>query len=220
MFKKLLIKCDLITVTGMHIGGNDTFSAIGTVDSPVIRDAYTGYPIVPGSTLKGKLRSLLTRMYAKNIDDLPNFDDDDNKIKRIFGSSKPVYAARMQFTDCFVTNYEEMKNIGLTEVKFENAIDRRTAVANPRQLERVVPGVRFGVRITYNNVNENELNEDLEILAEGMRLLEMDYLGGHGSRGSGRVMFKNFSVTDENGKEITDLVQKFKVVSDYELLSN
>ena len=53
MYGKILIRCDLIVCTGMHIGGSSAFSAIGAVDSPVVRDPYTGLPIVPGSSLKG-----------------------------------------------------------------------------------------------------------------------------------------------------------------------
>ena len=58
MYGKLLIRCKLTVLTGMHIGGSDTYSAIGAVDAPVIRDPRTHLPIVPGSSLKGKLRSL------------------------------------------------------------------------------------------------------------------------------------------------------------------
>ena len=56
MYGKILIQCDLIVRTGMHIGASGAFSAIGAVDSPVVRDTLTGNPIVPGSSLKGKLR--------------------------------------------------------------------------------------------------------------------------------------------------------------------
>ena len=59
MYGKLLIRCDLVVRTGMHIGGSSSYSAIGAVDSPVVRDLRTGMPIVPGSSLKGKLRALL-----------------------------------------------------------------------------------------------------------------------------------------------------------------
>ena len=65
-------------------------------------------------------------------------------------------------------------------------------MANPRQIERVVPGVRFGVRIVYDVMNPDEVQEDMEQLAHAMRLLQLDYLGGHGSRGSGRVSLSGF----------------------------
>ena len=38
MYGKILIQCDLIVRTGMHIGASGAFSAIGAVDSPVVRD--------------------------------------------------------------------------------------------------------------------------------------------------------------------------------------
>ena len=217
MAGKLLIECELVTITGMHIGGTDTFSAIGAVDSPVIRDVRTGLPIVPGSSLKGKLRCLLARSLTENIETLPRFDEDAEPVRRLFGSSKPVCAARAQFADCFLSNYEEMQRVRLTEVKTENAIDRVTSVANPRQIERVIPGVKFGVRITYNQVDAQQTKEDFTLLAKGMKLLEMDYLGGHGSRGSGRVSFRNFRVTDESNTDREEFTKIFDAVDEYEL---
>ena len=77
MYGKILIRCDLEVRTGMHIGGSSAFSAIGAVDSPVVRDPYTGYPIVPGSSLKGKLRTLLARSTCQDIEHMPAFDKDD-----------------------------------------------------------------------------------------------------------------------------------------------
>ena len=89
MYGKILIRCDLEVRTGMHIGGSSAFSAIGAVDSPVVRDPYTGYPIVPGSSLKGKLRTLLARSTCQDIENMPAFDKDDERILRLFGSSEP-----------------------------------------------------------------------------------------------------------------------------------
>ncbi len=67
--------------------------------------------------------------------------------------------------------------MGLTEVKTENAISRSNSVANPRQIERVNPGVKFGVRIVYDIAKKEEMEADLTLLAKGMKLLQMDYLG-------------------------------------------
>ena len=58
MYGKIVILCEMKVVTGLHIGASGAFSAIGAVDSPVIRDPMTQMPIVPGSSLKGKLRTL------------------------------------------------------------------------------------------------------------------------------------------------------------------
>lgn len=226
MYGKVIIDCTLLVRTGLHIGGSSVFSAIGAVDSPVVSNPNDGNPIVPGSSLKGKLRTLLARSYAKDIRNMPDCNNDDAVIIRLFGASKstdskPV-TARLQFADAFVCNEDEMKSIGLTEVKFENTINRKDCTAKPRQIERVVPGVRFAVRIVYDVTadTEAEVLEDMQVLAKGFKLLQMDYLGGHGTRGSGRVSFENFKMKDfESGLDLEKLCAVFKDVENYEVLS-
>lgn len=218
MYGKILISCDLIVRTGLHIGSAAQFSAIGAVDSTVVRDSITGYPIVPGSSLKGKLRTLLARSLTKDVQKMPDFQKDDNVIIRLFGSPEPK-AAQLQFADCFVNNLEQMQKVGLTEVKAENTIDRATAIANPRFIERVNAGTSFAVRIVYNVIDENTVAEDMKLLAKGMKLLQLDYLGGHGSRGSGRVSFRNFKLTAfETDIPCRKLETAFQEVAEYELL--
>ncbi|MCI6434916.1 MAG: type III-A CRISPR-associated RAMP protein Csm3 [Clostridiales bacterium] len=218
MYTKILIQFDLEVVTGMHIGGSSAFSAIGAVDSPVIRDALTGRPIVPGSSLKGKLRTLLARSFAGDIQKMPEFKDDHPAVLRMFGSTSA--RSRLQFTDAFVRNAETMKAVGLTEVKSENVIKRLTSEAMPRQIERVNPGTIFAETIVYDVCDQEEMLEDLTLLAKAMKLLQMDYLGGHGSRGSGRVSLKNFRIQDFDGKTDCAQLQKlFDEVAGYELFS-
>ena len=219
MYGKILIHCKLIVSTGMHIGDSSAFSAIGAVDSQVVRDPLTGLPIIPGSSLKGKLRTLLARSLSGDIQHMPKHDDDDVRIKRIFGSSSPVQAARMQFADCFVSNADAMRKVGITEVKAENGINRADSVANPRFIERVTRGTEFNVNIVYDIAVESQVMEDLSLLAKGMKLLQLDYLGGHGTRGSGRVSLRDFSVTPfEAELDIPELKALFKEVEEYELL--
>lgn len=218
MYGKIIIHCDLKVLTGMHIGATDAFSAIGAVDSPAVRDPMTQKPIVPGSSLKGKLRTMLARSICRDVK-LPNFDDDNEVILRMFGSAKPVRRSRLQFSDCFVINGDEFKEIALTEVKTENAINRATSIAKPRQIERVVAGVKFGVRIVYDVMTPDETNEDMEQLAHAMKLLQLDYLGGHGSRGSGRVGFEHFEFACvESDFPIEKLNEIFGKVENYGLL--
>ena len=218
MYTKILIQFDLEVVTGMHIGGSSAFSAIGAVDSPVIRDALTGRPIVPGSSLKGKLRTLLARSFAGDIQRMPEFKDDPPAVLRMFGSTSA--RSRLQFADAFVRNAETMKAVGLTEVKSENVIKRLTSEAMPRQIERVNPGTIFAETIVYDVCDQEEMLEDLTLLAKAMKLLQMDYLGGHGSRGSGRVSLKNFRIQDFDGKTDCAQLQKlFDEVAGYELFS-
>ncbi len=74
-----------------------------------------------------------------------------------------------------------------TEVKFENTIDRLTSRANPRGMERVVPGSRFLLRFDYLLFNGQDLSH-LEYLFRGLKSLEEGFLGGSGSRGYGRLL--------------------------------
>ena len=188
MFAKIEIKGKIILETGMHIGGSTQFAAIGAVDSPVIRDAFTDLPMIPGSSLKGKIRTLLAKKY--NNGKLVEPNKDDIKIRRLFGSSEgDIKSSRLIFSDSILSNAEELKQIGVssTEIKVENTINRITAIANPRQIERAVRGSEFDFSIIYNAEEESEIKEDLSILKEGLKFLEYDYLGGNGSRGYGRV---------------------------------
>lgn len=220
MYGKLIIKCDLIVRTGMHIGANNAYSAIGAADSLVIRDNISSLPIIPGSSLKGKLRTLIARSVCKDIEHMPKHDEDADEVKRLFGSSSPIRTARAMFSDCFVSNAEEMHHVDITEVKAENTIHRNTSMAMPRFIERVNPGTTFAVRIVYDVVNDAQVREDLALLAKGMKLLQMDYLGGHGTRGYGRVSLKNFEISGFEAPDVDldELTALFKEVDDYELL--
>lgn len=201
-YTKIKIEGKIEIKTGLHIGGDGSFSTIGAVDSPVVRDPLSRLPIIPGSTLKGKMRSLLARkMGSLPIGKTAGFEADCWEIKRLFGSSDPksnatgdgLQMSRLQFSDCFLLNKADLPQI--TEVKFENTIDRLTSVANPRQIERVIRGAEFGFEIIYNVEDETQIEEDFANIALGLQLIENDYLGGGGTRGNGRVAFKDISTT-------------------------
>jgi CRISPR-associated protein Csm3 len=161
---------------------------------------------------------------------LPTPDNDKDEIKRLFGSTKgnkdkkngPINS-RLQFWDAFLKNADQLKEAGVTEVKFENNINRITAVANPRQIERVIRGALFDFAVVYDVEEENELVADFENFARALKLLQMDYLGGHGTRGYGKVKFSGFdvkvidgSIDDATKQKLTTIL---KDVEKDELLS-
>ncbi|WP_165329354.1 type III-A CRISPR-associated RAMP protein Csm3 [Streptococcus tangpeifui] len=196
-YAKVKISANLLLESGLHIGGSSAYAAIGAVDSPVIKDPVTHLPIIPGSSLKGKIRALLSKTdYNHNTSsDLGN---DSDEISRLFGNSKNAdyKLGRLVFRDAFLTNKEDLDAKGVhsyTEVKFENTIDRITAEANPRQIERAIRTSEFGFEVIYEITDKSidQVSEDVAILRDGIRLLEMDYLGGSGSRGYGKVAFKD-----------------------------
>lgn len=211
-YTKIKITGTIEIKTGMHIGGDDSFSAIGAIDSPVVRDPLTRLPIIPGSTLKGKMRSLLARdkgtMPAAGT---KGFEGDCFELLRLFGSSSKetdatgigMQMSRLQFSDCFLKNKEELPQI--FENKFENTIDRLTSIANPRQIERVVRGAQFGMEIIYNVEDAEQIEEDFANIRAGLSLIENDYLGGGGSRGNGRVTFGDLRAEVVTGDKNTNI---------------
>lgn len=72
-----------------------------------------------------------------------------------------------------------MKAVGLTEVKSENVIKRLSSEAMPRQIERVNAGTVFAETIVYDAPwSKAQVQEDFQMLAKAMKLLQMDYLAG------------------------------------------
>ena len=107
--------------------------------------------MIPGSSLKGKMRTLLAKSYNDRIVEP---DNDAPEIIRVFGSAKKgqTHPSRIIVADMIMSNSEELhkKEINsMTEVKFENTISRQTAVANPRQIERVIRGSEFALDMIY-----------------------------------------------------------------------
>lgn len=210
MYAKMSITGDILVKTGMHIGGSSAFAAIGAVDAPVIKDVRTNLPMIPGSSLKGKMRSLLAKALNETLSDP---DHDHERIRRLFGSAQKdhVKRSRLLFSDMVLANDEELRRAGLqsmTEVKFENSINRATAVANPRQIERAVRGSIFEMDLIYEAEEETEIVEDIKLLAEGFRLLQYDYLGGSGSRGYGKVVFQQLEARTVVGTIDEEILQQ------------
>lgn len=207
MYAKAKISGMIELVTGLHIGGSDSFSAIGAVDSPVIKDVRNGHPMIPGSSLKGKMRALLARQYNTEI--AKEHNNDNECITRLFGSSKKndLRMSRLIFSDMMLSNWDKLKAEGLTsktEIKFENTINRATAEANPRQIERAIRGSQFELNLIYEIYSETEMEEDFEVLKNGFKLLQYDYLGGNGSRGYGKVKFNDLKLEIVIGDEVSE----------------
>ena len=112
-------------------------------------------------------------------------------------------------------NEQELRDAGLqsmTEVKFENSINRATAIANPRQIERVVRGSVFRLDLIYELENMDEFLEDMETLGEGMKLMQYDYLGGSGSRGYGKIRFEALEADVVVGQVDDDAMTKCREI--------
>ena len=255
---KFRLTSTLLVETGLHIGGGGETLDIGGLDKPVIRDPLTRQPYLPGSSIKGKLRSILERLlnkpmnrpggsgtYRYESDDLESgFTEVSGQfiafegartcpLSRVFGSTgtncwlkssvvgdqqlerlnnPPITRegeeylkakgrnspARLIVRDCHLLpeSAKKLKEIDtglfMTEWKFENGMDRITAAANPRQLERVPAGSEFNFELVYTVEDASQAVEDLKNIAIAIAILEDDALGGHGSRGYGKVKFNKF----------------------------
>ncbi len=281
---KFILKSHIEVKTGLHIGGGGENLDIGGLDKPVIRDPLTQYPYLPGSSIKGKMRSIVERLTNKPLNrpsgsNTYRYESDDLvdgftetsglliryegastcPVSRLFGSTggtncwidtnivasqglervpntqrRYIAWANNSRTGRFVENANSQLNPGetveeyikvkgrncparlivrdshlspqsaeqlkkvdtglfMTEWKFENGIDRVTAAANPRQFERVPAGSVFEFELVYTVENAEQAIKDLENIAIALAILEDDALGGHGSRGYGKVEFKKFN---------------------------
>lgn len=290
---KYIIEADLRCITGLHIGGTQEGFEIGGLDNPVIKDPFTEYPYIPGSSLKGKMRNLLEWVVPCNLngdscivraikekvkenyqnkneldlikrlceltnkqgneyhgkskdellDEIIRHEVVKTEIKPcscgkcivciVFGSSAEVEESfgptRLTIRDSFPTGLfkgdgsristpkeaEEGTTIANwqllgenTELKMENTIDRLTSSANPRQMERVPADSVFKVEMIYDVYEEDKDIQRMRIIFQGMHLLEESFLGGSGTRGSGRIKFENIKIEthslDHYGLPITN----------------
>jgi CRISPR-associated protein Csm3 len=224
--------------SGLHIGSGNMEMHIGGTDSPVIKHPHTLEPYIPGSSLKGKVRSLLEMesglmLYTKgevvSSKILQNTDVKNDPVKKtkceailkIFGSSgadkddETVFGpTRVSFSDCYLNEDWKTKaresRWQLAEVKSENSIDRiKGTAANPRFIERVPEGTEFDFLVTFKVLDESDETLFTDYLLKGLKLLEMDALGGNGSRGYGRIKFSSLVLNDEEIAEKFDALNPF-----------
>jgi CRISPR-associated protein Csm3 len=233
---KVVITGKVKAETGLSIGGPTVGLDIGGVDNSVIKDA-NGEPYIPGSSLKGKLRSLIEKAEGKELVEVSK----EPKIRihkcinkealcsicKIFGlPGEEEYAEPTRLIVRDASLIEESiseairKRIDLewTEVKWENVIDRITSAANPRQIERVPAGAEFTFEMIYN-IFGNPDKDNLKQVFKAMELLEHDYLGGQGSRGYGKVRFEDIRVYWNSKKDYengtVDLTEEKRINKSY-----
>ena len=129
-----------------------------------------------------------------------NVATDDYADADLFGnatSDKKQKPSRVIVRDCDLVNHKELlekTEIPYTEGKTEVVIDRITSAASPRQIERVPAGTIFDFEVVLRVFEDDEQALHLEILKQGLKLMENDALGGHGSRGSGRIKFYDLKI--------------------------
>lgn len=214
--KKILeITGTILLESGLHIGAGKDRVEIGGLDNPIIRNPLSNAPYIPGSSLKGKMRSLLE---SSLLGSRP-------ETRKAFSEGKPCYCAKKDCPICVIFgvsgSVDAAEKLGPTrilvrdsqlamafsdmykkgelpmEIKYENAIDRCSGIANPRPLERVPAGVKFALNIALRVYEGDDEDRNIEYIFKALRLLELDALGGSGSRGCGEVRFKDIKIDGE-----------------------
>jgi CRISPR-associated protein Csm3 len=199
----------ILLLSGLHIGAGQEQLEIGGLDQPIIKHPVSGVPYIPGSSIKGKMRSLLETYY---------FVERPSTHKHVIGNGTACGCSEPDCPSCRIfgtSGAEKKEGIGPTriivrdaqmssgdmeqfcqgkldtEVKYENSINRVSGTAAyPRPLERIPAGVRFDFSIAFKRFEQDE--EDLiNYVYKGLKLIQLDALGGNSSRGSGHVAFEN-----------------------------
>jgi CRISPR-associated protein Csm3 len=211
--KHIGLKALLVCKTGLHIGGTEAGIGIGSAENPVIKDAR-GIPYIPGSSLKGKLRSILEYKYQRVGENGTPCGCGQPfsvcPVCTLFGPHRntrhELGPTRIIVRDAFLSkksqeDWAKAKGEGkdFTETKTETSIDRKTGMAmrgSLRQQERVNAGTEFELNISLRIFDSDDEKKIVDIIKDGINLITKDTLGGSGTRGYGWVEIKDIEVND------------------------
>ncbi|HOY66164.1 MAG TPA: type III-A CRISPR-associated RAMP protein Csm3 [Candidatus Ozemobacteraceae bacterium] len=227
----------IVLKSGLHIGAGNDAMHIGGTDNPVLRHPHTYEPYIPGSSLKGKTRSLLELasglashhqsngglVSLKTYEAVKDAKEQALAAKAIlstFGCSgsdqqegSPFGPTRASFSDCHLDDAWKKKALengwSFTEEKSETAIDRIAGTAKPGSLritERIPAGAEFRFSITFKILTDED-EAFFEKLVTGLKLLELDAIGGGGSRGYGRIRFAELRLDGSDYMEKFDAIK-------------
>lgn len=237
--KKIIVKGKITAETGLAIGGSNTAMGIGGIDKGVIRNPVNNQPYIPGSSIKGKMRSLLelrdNAIGNKPMGAVKNGPGEDysKRSTKLFGnalgsSERPdeernrQRPSRIIVRDAFLNKAQidnkffDKTDLLFTEVKTEVVIDRITSKAMPRQLERVPAGAQFDFEMVLNVFEEDNEQNLIDDLFAALQLVQNDYIGGSGSRGSGQVSFEINSVKERSAAFYTSNGEENDLTAHYQ----
>jgi CRISPR-associated protein Csm3 len=250
LLKKIIITGKIKAETGLAIGGSNTAMGIGGVDKGVIRNPVNNQPYIPGSSFKGKMRSLLELVNGtvgdKAMGAIKNgpCEEDGARSAKLFGTASNTdfeqritkkgyqHASRIIVRDCFLSKDQGGKSISdffkgtdllYTEVKTEVVIDRITSKAMPRQMERVPAGATFDFELVINffegrdknGVDKDDETAMIQDVFSALQLVQNDYIGGSGSRGSGQVSFKIEQIVERSNAFYLGKSPETNLTNDY-----
>lgn len=191
-------------VSGTRIGGSDDVLQIGGTDLTCIKDPVTGKPYIPGSSIKGRMRSSLEKCLGKSSrrgDEPCGCASETCEVCRVFGPHKNTNhhlgPTRLIVRDApLISGFETFEN------KTESTIRRDTGAAqHPRTVERVPPGARFALELAVQvfDLDREFTQKDadgktvqgaealLEVVDYALQLMEQTGIGSGVGKGYGQI---------------------------------
>jgi CRISPR-associated protein Csm3 len=239
LYGRVFITAKIKALTGLHIGGSNTDLEIGGLDKAVIRNPLTKRPYIPGSSLRGKMRSQMEKLLGlpqnrpigqvtiHTCKTQAEFEKNGGcPVCTVFGVPAEMdykNHTRLVVRDAELTDdsaqalIDARTDLLYGELKTEVAIDRVTSAATPRTLERVPAGAEFGPTELVFGIYQKADIARLKVVTDAMQLVEDDYLGGSGSRGSGKVKFQDLHLYVRNGDDYsqsTEYSKSFETLQD------
>ena len=198
---------------GLRIGGSDDVLQIGGTDLTCIKDPVTGKPYIPGSSIKGKLRSSLERCRGLLGANPCGCADRTCPVCRVFGPHMKVNhelgPTRLMVFDA------PLEGDFKIELKTESINRRDTGAAqHPRTLERVAAGARFKFKVAlqffdldtdfeYTDADENRVTgKDAlrNVVDHALGLMEDTGIGAGTGKGYGEIKLENIKYRWTNMK--------------------
>jgi len=213
------IRGQIELVSGLHIGSGNAEMHIGGTDNPVIKNPATNEPYIPGSSIKGKMRSLLewragvvgiaagAPLGFKHIKQLDREDEaaakQGRRILKLFGGAPEggdqdlqlvteIGPTRLAFWDCPLDPdwVREMKDVKNLLLTETKMENMIDRIRGVAEHPRNTERVPAGARFDFRlTVKVHDSEDLLSDILRGLKLLELTGLGGSGSRGYGKLRF-------------------------------
>lgn len=222
--KIITLKTIMTLKSGVKIGGSSEEINIGGVDNPIIRNPITKEPYIPGSSLKGSIRSLLE--IVKGVkEDKGICTCGECMVCKLFGmhpknrneNLEKREPTRLIIRDAELTSKSRSLlrnfNPSMVEIKKENILNRITAVATPRTMERIPAGTEFNIEIQIKIFKGDKEENIIDYIKNALDLLEYNYIGSSGSRGYGKVQFSEKKQDDNS----VDIIEKLNNINEKHL---
>ena len=193
-------------LSGLRVGGSDELLQIGGTDLTCIKHPVTLRPYIPGSSIKGKMRSESEQRLGKvGVGGKPcGCKQQDCLVCRVFGPhATPQH--NLGPTRIVVRDAQCIRG-GEIEKKSSTAIDRNTGSALRGALrteERIVPGSEFTLRIGIQvwDLDNDCKHKDktggdalVEFVKDGLCALQQTGIGSGISKGSGEIEFRDLKL--------------------------